>query len=186
MLLSLFLFFLKLGFVSFGGGYPMMSFILEEGQRAVGLTAGEFADMAALELLASGPIAINAATYVGFIKGGFLGALAATAGVCVPGFILAGLLYSVLKKFQHNPYVQGFIGAIKIACGGILMTAALNLGKNIFLFDQRLSVAIQNPGTNIQWGGVLIAGICVVAMMKFKVNAMVMILVSAVLGVLLL
>ena len=76
--ITLFLMFLKIGFTSFGGGYGMMSMILDEGIARVGLTTAEFADMAALDLLCSGPVAVNAATYIGYIKGGWLGALLAT------------------------------------------------------------------------------------------------------------
>ena len=63
--ITLFLMFLKIGFTSFGGGYGMMSMILDEGIARVGLTTAEFADMAALDLLCSGPVAVNAATYIG-------------------------------------------------------------------------------------------------------------------------
>lgn len=87
MYTKLFFMFLKIGFLSFGGGYPMMAFIYEEGQRLVGLTSGEFADMLALELLSSGPVAINGATYVGYIKGGMIGSILSTIGVCIPSFI---------------------------------------------------------------------------------------------------
>ena len=182
MLLSLFLFFLKLGFISFGGGYPMMSFILQEGQAAVGLTAQEFADMAALELLASGPIALNAATYVGFIKGGILGSVIATIGTCMPSFILTTILYAFLSRFKENKYVQAFISGIMIACGGVLITASLTLAQNILLYTGELSSVAADFMHSIKWGGVFIVIVCVVAIKKFKVNPLIMLGVSAVLG----
>ena len=185
MLMSLFLFFLKLGFVSVGGGYPMMSFIAQEGQIAVRLTPQEFADMAALELLVSGPIAINAATYIGFIKAGVGGAAMATFGVCAPSFILTAVLYAFLNKFRENKYVQAFIDAIKIACGGILLTAAVNLAESILIYSGTWGAAIKAPLVSIQWGGVLITAICVVALKKFKVNPVAVILGAAVLGLVL-
>ena len=185
MLLSLFLFFLKLGFIGFGGGYPMMSFILNEGQAAVGLTAQEFADMAALELLASGPIALNSATYVGFIKGGLPGAIIATLATCLPSFILTAILYAFLSRFKENKYVQGFISAIMLACGGLLLTTTLTLAQNILLYTDSWPAIMADITHSIQWGGVLIVLICVVAIKKFKVNPLIMLAVSAVLGALL-
>ena len=185
MLLSLFAFFLKLGFISFGGGYTMISFILQEGQVAVGLTAQEFSDMAALELLASGPIAVNSATYIGFIKAGFSGAVIATAAVCLPSFILTAILYAFLKRFSENKYVQSAISAIVIACGGALIAAAGTLIQNILLYTDNLEEVIRHPADNIFWAGCLIVVICVVAIKKFKISPIVMLLVSAVLGAIL-
>ena len=186
MYVKLFLLFCKLGFVSIGGGYPMMALILQEGSAAVGLTAGEFADMAALELLASGPIAINAATYVGYIKGGVAGAAFATLGVCVSPFVLTSILYFFLSRFKENRYVQGFLGAIKIASGGILLTTAGILSRNILFLDHTIGEVLAAPLENVQWAGVLITVLCVAAILKWKASPILMILVSAVLGMLLL
>ena len=186
MLLSLFLFFLKLGFVSMGGGYPMVSYILQEGEAALGLTAQEFADMTALELLASGPIAINSATYIGFIKGGVLGAAVATAGLCAPAFIITAILYAFLEKFKENRYVQVFLATIKVACGGVLLTAAATLAKNILLFEKEWISAFANPVQNIHWVGVFIVVLCTVAIKKYKVKPITMLFVSAGIGALLL
>ena len=78
---TLFLLFLKVGITCFGGGYGMMSMILDEGAKKVGLTAEEFADMNALDLISSGPIALNSSTFVGYIKGGVPGSVFATLGL---------------------------------------------------------------------------------------------------------
>ncbi len=186
MLLRLFWLFLKLAFLSFGGGYPMMALILEMGEADVGLTAAEFADMAALELLASGPIALNAATYIGYIKAGVLGSLVATAGVCLPPFALAGTLFYFVDRFRQNEYMEGFLTAIKLACGGILVTTVWTLSREILLGGLPLAEVAANPAGSIQWFGLLIIGICLLAILRFKVNPIIMILVAAGLGVLLL
>lgn len=182
MLLSLFTFFFTLGCVSFGGGYAMMSFILQKGQEAVGLTAQEFADMTALELMASGPIAINAATYVGFIKAGIGGAVVATIGVCLPSFILTTILYAFLQHFKENAYVNGFISTVKIACGGVMLTTALTLAQNILILSGDIQYASVQ---NIKWMSVLIVVVCVVALVKYKVNPIAVILGAAVVGAIL-
>lgn len=186
MILSLFLFFLKLGFVSVGGGYPMMAFILQGGRAAVGLTAHEFADMTALELLASGPIAINAATYIGYIKAGMAGAIGATLGVCMPSFILTTLLFAFLKRFKDNKYVQGFLGAIKVACAGVLITTALTLARDILLRAGSLPAAIKAPLSGISWGSVLIVVLSIIAILKYKVNPIAVIFGAALIGAVLL
>ena len=62
MTLRLFLLFLQIGSTCFGGGYGMMSMILDEGAKQVGLTISEFADMTALDLICPGAVALNSAT----------------------------------------------------------------------------------------------------------------------------
>jgi chromate transporter len=176
--------FVKIGFLSFGGGYPMMGLIYEEGQRLLNLTSGEFADMLALELLSSGPVAINGATYIGYIKGGIIGSIISTIGVCVPSLILVSIVYFFLSKFYENPYIQGFLTAIKISCAGILLATALNLARGIFFLESGNIVDLLNI-KNIQWGGILIWVIGLVSLVKYKVNAIHFILVAAVLGAIL-
>lgn len=185
MYTTLFFMFMKIGFLSFGGGYPMMALIYEEGERLVGLTSGEFADMLALELLSSGPVAINGATYVGYIKGGVIGSIITTIGVCVPSFILVSIIYFFLSKFHENPYIQGFLNAIKISCAGILFATALNIAQGIILIQ---SEGMTNVFTmsNIQWGGIFIWIVGLVALIKYKVNAIHFILASAIIGMIIL
>lgn len=185
MYIKLFLMFVKIGFLSFGGGYPMMALIYEEGQKLLGLTSSEFADMLALELLASGPVAINGATYIGYIKGGLLGAVFSTIGVCLPSFILVTIVYFFLSKFYENPYIQNFLAAIKISCAGILFATALNLAKNIFLINSSDFPEIINI-SNIQWGSILIWSIGIISLVKFKVNAIHFIFAAGILGIFLL
>lgn len=186
MILRLFWLFFKLGFLSIGGGYPMLTLIFQMGQTEVGLTAGEFADMSALELLASGPVAINSATYVGFIKGGILGAAIATLAVCLPCFILTTILMFFLQKFRENRYIQKFIEGIKIACAGILFTTVVSLGKTILLTTADLQTILSNPLEAVRWLYFLIFIVILVCLVRFRKNAIAMILVSAVLGILLL
>lgn len=184
MYTKLFLMFVKIGFLSFGGGYPMMVLIYEEGQRLVGLTSEEFADMLALELLSSGPVAINGATYIGYIKGGIVGSIITTIGVCLPSFILVSIVYFFLSKFYENPYIQGFLNAIKISCAGILFATALNIGKGIvFIESEGIVNAISL--SNIQWGGIFICVAGLIALVKYKANAIHFILLSSVLGIIL-
>ncbi|MFZ2353496.1 chromate transporter [Paucilactobacillus nenjiangensis] len=64
MIIKIFLVFLKIGFLGFGGGYAMLSLIYHESSK-FGMTMAQFADMNALDGIIPGPIAINSATYVG-------------------------------------------------------------------------------------------------------------------------
>lgn len=178
MYTKLFLFFLKLGSLSFGGGYPMISYIFQEGHREIGLTLQEFTDMAALELLASGPIIINSATYVGYIKTDIWGAVVATAGVTLPSFIFTAIVYKFLHAYSDNVYVKNFMSAIKLACGGILLSAALVLMENILFKEGFEGISLDA----VSWGGIVIVILGIVGQLKFKINPILIILISMVLG----
>ena len=186
MLFNLFWLFAKIGFVSFGGGYPMMALILQEGQSMVGLTAGEFADMLALELLASGPVALNAATYVGYIKGGLLGSIVATLGALVAPIVLTSIIWFFLQKFKENKYVKAFLDTIKLACGGALLTTAIVLGKELLFHVETVSEIMSNPINAVNWISMIICVGALVLNVKYKANPIYLVLGCGVIGAFLL
>ena len=90
--IQLFLAFLKIGAVSFGGGYGMISLIRETVLENNWLTEKEFMAFVAVSESTPGPLAVNMATFVGASQGGILGAFLATLGVILPAFILILLI----------------------------------------------------------------------------------------------
>ena len=88
MFLKLFLTFLEIGAVSFGGGYGMISLIREETLSHGWLSEDALLNMIAVAESTPGPIAVNMATFVGSSQGGVLGSLLATLGVVLPSFII--------------------------------------------------------------------------------------------------
>ena len=79
--LKLFLTFLKIGAVSFGGGYGMIALMREDCLRNGWLTEEELLNFIGIAESTPGPIAVNMATFVGASQYGILGALCATLGV---------------------------------------------------------------------------------------------------------
>lgn len=184
MIWKLFFFFLKLGAVCFGGGYPLLSMIMMEGESAVELTATEIADMMALQMMASGPIAINSATYIGYIKGGILGAIISTVAVILPGSILSLLLYETLKR-HSNRFVKGFVDAIVMACGGLILSTAIRLGINLLILTDTIQETVQAPLLAFDWLGILIVAVCFLCLRWLKLNPIPVIGIAAVMGALL-
>ena len=89
MLLSMFLTFCKIGLFSFGGGYAILAMIQQEVvTKNAWITSSEFADIVAISQMTPGPIAINAATFIGYRQGGILGSVVCTLGVIFPSIIL--------------------------------------------------------------------------------------------------
>ena len=130
--LRLFLMFLKIGITCFGGGYGMMSMILDEGVKQVGLTIDEFADMTALDLICPGAIALNSATYIGFLKGGILGAISGTTGLILPTAMVSVLAVIFMKKFAESRFVRGLVRGITPACGGLLIYTSITMMLSVF------------------------------------------------------
>jgi chromate transporter len=96
ILLSLFLTFLKIGAVSFGGGYGMISLVREEVLSHGWLTEESFLNFVAISESTPGPIAVNMATFIGSSQAGLLGALLATLGVILPAFIIMLIINIIL------------------------------------------------------------------------------------------
>lgn len=138
MTLRLFLLFLKIGMTCFGGGYGMMSMILDEGSKQVGLTVNEFADMTALDLICPGAVALNSATYVGFLKGGVSGSVFATLGLIIPTVTVSILAIIFMRKFSESRIVRGLFRGITPACGGLLIYTSITLMLSVFFGSESL------------------------------------------------
>lgn len=134
--LKLFFIFLKIGAVSFGGGYGMISLIREDCLSLGWLTESELLNFIAVAESTPGPIAVNMATFVGSSQGGFWGALLATLGVVLPSFIIILLIATLLTKLLKYAGVKATLGGIKPAIVGmILATAATMFARVIFNFS---------------------------------------------------
>lgn len=136
-LLELLLVFLKLGLFTFGGGYAMIPQIKEIViEKKHWLTEDELLEVIAISESTPGPIAINLATYIGFKKRKFFGALFATVGVIIPSFIIILIISLFFDKFIRNKYVSYAFVGIKCAVAILIISAALNMlkkvGKNAF------------------------------------------------------
>ena len=86
---ELFLSFLQIGTFSFGGGLAMLPLIFQSVRDFGMMSPQDFSDLVALSQVTPGPIAVNAATFVGFNYAGLLGAIIATFGVCFPSRVFA-------------------------------------------------------------------------------------------------
>lgn len=169
--------FFKIGLLGFGGGYAMLSMIqFECVENFEWLTKSEFSDIIAISQMTPGPISINMATYVGYIVGGFFGAVAATTALCLPSVLLMYLVIRFLMKNKENHYVQSIFSALKPVLAGLILAAALLLIDKETFFD--FGLGEYNFSTII-----FIASF--VALFFFKVNPMIVIAASGIVGVVL-
>ena len=135
--LELFLSFFQIGLFSIGGGYAALPLI----QNQVvdihpWLTMQEFADIMTIAEMTPGPIAINAATFVGIQIAGICGALVATFGCILPSCIIVSLLAYVYYNFRGLKVVQGVLTGLRPAVIAMIASAAISL-LLMALYDQR-------------------------------------------------
>lgn len=186
-LLSLFFVFLRIDLVGFGGGYAMLPLIFQSVQEFGMMSSAEFADLVALSQISPGPIAINAATYVGYNTSGFLGALVATMGIVIPSFILIYLTAHFLDKFKNSVAIESAFTGIRPTSIGLIGAAIIYIGESS-LFRDVLSIdnIIRMGYDYIEPIGIVIFIIAIIAGGKFKINPIIITLLGGVAGMLLL
>lgn len=132
ILLELFLTFAKIGLFTFGGGYAMISMIENNCvERKQWITHDEMMDVTVIAESTPGPIAINCATFTGYKKAGFIGALAATLGIIVPSFFIIYLISMFLDNFLELTIIANAFKGIKIAVGILILDAAITMIKKM-------------------------------------------------------
>ena len=132
VLLEILLTFMKIGVVTFGGGYAMIGII--EGvcvEQKKWLTHEEMMDIAVIAESTPGPIAINCATYAGFVRGGFWGAVAATLGVVLPSFTIIYLISVFLEHFLEIQIIANAFMGIKMCVALLITNAGINMLKKM-------------------------------------------------------
>ena len=185
--LELFLTFLKIGAVSFGGGYAMIPLIQDEVVAHGWLSLNEILNFIAVSESTPGPIAINMATFVGSSQGGLLGALCATLGVALPSFIIILIIASIIKGLLKYAGVQAFISGLRpVVVGLILGTAITIFAQVIFAFEN-----IQQSVIAFDYKALIIFAIVVGIHFFYKkktkkvISPILLIIISAILGLIL-
>ena len=128
ILLDLFLVFAKIGLFTFGGGYAMISIIENHCvEQKKWITHDEMMDVTVIAESTPGPIAINAATFVGYKQAGFPGAVIATLGMILPSFLIIFAISSFLDQFLEITLIAHAFQGIKIAVGVLILDAAITM-----------------------------------------------------------
>ena len=127
---KIFLTFFKIGAFTFGGGYAMIPLIQKEAvENHHWVTDEDILDIVAIAESTPGPIAINAATFVGYRVKGFAGALAATFGVVLPSFMIILAISYVLRQFRDWKVVQYAFRGIRAGVLVLMLKALIKMFK---------------------------------------------------------
>ena len=126
--LNLFLTMLKIGLFTFGGGYAMIALLENEfTTKRKWIEKEEFLDMVAIAESTPGPIAINAATYIGYKLLGFLGSLTATVAVCIPSFVIIYTISLFFDTFLSLTLVEYAFKGIHVCVIYLILSAGLKM-----------------------------------------------------------
>ena len=130
--LHLFFSMLKIGLFTFGGGYAMIALLEHEFvEKKKYLEKQEFLDMVAIAESTPGPIAINAATYIGYKQLGFLGALACTVAICIPSVVIIFAISLFFDAFLSLKLVEYAFRGIQVCVVYLIFQAGLKMLKQM-------------------------------------------------------
>ncbi|MBR6022618.1 MAG: chromate transporter, partial [Kiritimatiellae bacterium] len=131
LLALLFWTFFRISLLSLGGGYNMIPLMQRDIAARGWLTDAQFVELLALSETTPGPLAVNAATLVGYRSAGLPGALAATTGVCLPGTILVLLLGAALLRHRDHPAVRAVLRWMPPVLAGLIAATAFRLARSL-------------------------------------------------------
>ncbi len=176
--LQLFLSFLQIGAFSFGGGYAAMPLI----QNQVvdlhhWLSLSEFTDLVTISQMTPGPIAVNSATFVGIKIAGIPGAIIATLGCILPACIIVTIIAWLYLKYRNMESLQVVLNTLRPAVVSLIATAGLTIIITAIFGGMGISV----EAIKIQM--VVIFGICMLLLMKWKMNPITVMILAGVLNV---
>lgn len=186
-MLELFLTFLKIGAVSFGGGYGMISLVREEALAHKWLTESEFINMIAVAESTPGPIAINMATFIGANEFGIIGSVLATLGVVLPAFLIILIISALIKNFIKYKGVQAFLSGVQPCVVALILSTSFTMMlSSLFNFSN-----VKDFNIELNIVGIIVLPIIVLVAFiwkkfkKQKPSPILLIIISAILGMVL-
>ena len=123
---------LKIGLFTFGGGYAMINILDNEFVvKKKWIDSDEFMDVVTIAESTPGPIAINCSTYIGYKKSGFVGALVATFGMCIPSFVIIYLISLFFNQFLAFGAVASAFKGIQVCVVFLIFSAGFKMLRKI-------------------------------------------------------
>ena len=174
VLLELFLTFFKIGLFAVGGGLATLPFLYDLADTTNWITVADISNMIAISESTPGPIGINMATYVGFLREGFLGAVITPLGEVAPSVIIIIIVAKFLQKFRESVIFKDVFYGLRPASAAMIAAAGFGIVKISFFGDSY---------SEFFWQGAILAVLLYIALKKFKLHPVVYIGISAVVGV---
>jgi len=162
----LFLSFVKIGSVVFGSGYVLLAFLRTEFvDHLHWLTEKQLIDSVAVGQFTPGPV-FTTATFIGYLVGGLSGAIVATLGIFVPGFVFVAISEPLIPKIRRSPVAGAVLDGVVVGSLALIAVVGWQLGK----------------ASIVDWSTILILAVSVIAIFLFKINSAWLIVGAGIIG----
>lgn len=190
LLAKLFLAFFKIGLFGFGGGLAIIQLIYDSIKEFANISPEQFANIVAIAQVTPGPVAVNSATYVGYEVGGYLGSALATLGVATPAFIIIAMVANAVERYKESAVVKGALEGIRPATVGLIAAAVITIGEAAVMPEHSLGgnfsvlrdMTISVGGMHIDVISIVLCGLTILLIQKFKINPMLVLVIIACVG----
>jgi chromate transporter len=125
----LFLTFLKIGAVLYGGGYVLLAFLRADFVERLGwLSETQLIDAIAIGQVTPGPL-FTSATFLGYLLGGLPGAVLATVGIFLPAFVFVALTNPLIPRIRSSAWAGSLLDGVNISSLGLMAGVTLQLSR---------------------------------------------------------
>ncbi len=171
---DLFITFLMIGFVSFGGGYAMIPVIERQVTEHGWMSIQAFTDVIAVAGMSPGPIGTNSAIFVGFQVAGLMGAVVSATGMILPSLLIVILVGLFFSKVDKNKWVQSALYGLRPIITGLILYGAIRFAMSNHIIG---SFSMETLGS------LLFFGFSLLALLHFRMHPFYVILISGLTGI---
>ncbi len=180
-ILNLLISFLQIGSFSIGGGYAIIPLIQQQiVDSHHWLTLQEFTDIITISQMTPGPLAVNTATFVGIRIAGIPGAILATLGCILYGFVLSILLYSFFKKYKHIDSISSILKGLRATSVGLISSSASTFILIAFFGSPSFDIKV----SNFNIAAIITFIISLFLLIKYRLNPILIMILSGITGIL--
>jgi chromate transporter len=163
----LFLVFVRIGAILFGGGYVLIALIRSNLVARLGwISERQLLDAVAMGQVTPGPIS-TAATFIGYLLGGIRGAIVATVAMFLPAFLFVAVSGPIVPRLRRSPIASAFLDGLNVAALGLITVVAWQLFRTAV----------------VDWTTVALALLSLVLLLRYRLNSTWLVLVGAFVGV---
>lgn len=150
-LLGLFLTFLKVGAVVFGSGYVLLAFLRADlVDRLHWLTEQQLLDAVAVGQVTPGPV-FTTATFIGYVIAGVPGAIVATIGIFLPGFVLVAVTRPLIARVRRSPIAAAFLDGVNVASVALMAIVTVQLARAAMVDIPTVLIALVGAVLLVRW-----------------------------------
>lgn len=183
MATKLFVTFIKIGILGFGGGLSIIQLIYDSIGEFVEISKSDFANIVAISQGTPGPLATNVATYIGYESDGILGAFVSTLAVTLPSFII---IYIIARFIYANKKIgNNILQVLRPLALSLICIAAVTLSIPTFQGGEKIGGNIISINSKLDIFAIIITISTFVLAKKFKVSSLKILIIMGAIGALL-